>query len=258
MKKAPLLVPIIIFLFSFTQCKDVKEAAITKKLEQEAEKFNKQCPIQANAAVRIDSCKAIPPKTLKYFITMLYVNAADFNVTDFERLTKPGIVYNIQNADDLKEARENNVTFIYAYNDNKRKLIGEITVTSEDYNKPIDEMNKGDMASMSDEDINYLLQNTISGLKEHLPMQVDEYTELIDCKVLPEKTLQYIYIFKNVSVAQFDSVAFKANQVPAITGTLKNASETKEILNAGGTFLYIYKDRDERYLCQISISSKNL
>ncbi len=258
MKKAPLLIPIAVFLFSFTQCKNSKEEPITKKLEQEAEELNKQCPIQANAAVRIDSCKVIPPKTFKYFMTMLYVNADDFNVADFERLTKPGIVYNIQTAEDLKEARENNVTFIYAYNDNKRKLIGEITVTSEDYNKPIDEVNKGDMASMSDKDINYLLQNTISGLKDHLPLKVDAYTELIECDVVPEKTLQYIYILKNVSVAQFDSVTFKANQVPAITGALKSASETKEILNAGGTFLYIYKDQYEKYLCQISISSKNL
>lgn len=249
---------VMAIFISFTQCKDVKDAAITKFLELEAEKTNKQCPMQINAAVRIDSCKALAPKTLKYFITMLYVNAADFNVSDFERLTKPGIVYNIQTTDDLKKARDNDITFVYAYNDDKGKLLGEITVTSIDYNKPIDGANKGDMASMSDEDLNYLLKNTISGLKGHLPMQVDEYTELIDCDVLPEKTLQYIYVFKNVSVAQFDSVAFKADQVPAITETLKNAPETKEILDAGGTFLYIYKDRDEKYLCQINVSSKDL
>lgn len=258
MKKALLLIPALAFLFSFTQCKDVKDAAITKKLELEAEKYNKQCPMQINPAIRIDSCKAISPKTLKYFITMLYVNAAEFNVSEFERLTKPGVVYNIQKANDLKEIRENDVTFVYAYSDDKGKLLGEITITSEDYNKPIDETNKGDVASMSEKDINSLLQNSAAGLKQHLPLKIDAYTELIECDVLSEKTLQYKYILKNVSVAEFDSVAFKSDKTSAIAASLKNAPETKEILNAGGTFLYIYKDKDEKYLCQISISSKDL
>lgn len=246
------------FLFSFIQCKDIKDAAITKLLEQEVEKVNKQCPIQLNSAVRMDSCKVMPQKTLKFFATVLYINSADFSPADYERLNKPAIVYGIQTAEDMKQLRENDVTFIYNYNDGNGKFLSEITITSEDYNKPIDETNKGDMASMSEKDIDYVLQNSISGLKEHLPLKVDEYTELVDCNVLPEKTLQYIYILKNVSVAQFDSVAFKANQVPIITGALKNASETKEILGAGGTFHYIYKDRDEKYLCQISISSKDM
>lgn len=258
MKKTLLLMPIAIFLFSFTQCKDIKEAAITKKLEQEVEKLNKQCPIQLNAAVRVDSCKVLPKKTLKFFATILYINSSDFSTADYERLNKPAIVYGIQTAEDMKELRENEVTFIYSYNDGKGRFISDITVTSEDYNKPIDETKKGNMSSMSNKDIDYILQNTISGLKEHLPMMVDESTELIDCKVLPQKTLQYIYTLKNISIAQFDSIAFKANQVPVITGALKNVNETKEILDAGGTFHYIYKDRDEKYLCQISVSSKNL
>lgn len=61
-----------------------------------------------------------------------------------------------------------------------------------------------------------------------------------------------------MSVTQFDSVAFKAQQKPILATTLKNTRDTKEILDAGGTFLYIYKDKDEKHLCQINISSKDL
>lgn len=258
MKKILLLLSVMTILISFTQCKDVKDAAITKILELEAEKVNKECPIQLNAAVRMDSCKVLPQKTLKFFATVLYINSADFNPADYERLTKPAIVYGIQTSDEMKQLRENDITFIYNYKDSKGKFLSEITVTSEDYNKPIDETNKGNMASMPDEDIDYILQNSASGLKEHLPLKIDAYTELIDCSVLPGKVLQYTYILKQESIAQFDSVAFKANQVPTLRTTLKNTNETKEILDAGGTFLYIYKDRDEKYLCQISVSSKNL
>lgn len=248
----------VIALAIFSSCKDVKDAAITKLLETQAERINKNCPIQLNAAVRVDSCKVLPKKTLKTYATILYVNAADFDAKDFERLTKPALVYSIQTSKDLKEARENEIAFIYSYNDDKGKSLGEITIISEDYNKPIDNSNKGDVASMKDEDINSILEKSISGMQDRLPMSIGNDIDLVDCEVLPGKILKYTYVIKNQSLASTDTTAMKVQSKTASIQMLKNTKEAKDLIDAGVTYLYIYKDKDEKHLCQIDISAKDL
>ncbi len=247
----------ILAALTFTQCKDAKDAAITKILEVQANTINKQCPIQLNATVRIDSCKIMEKKTLKTFATMSYVNAKDFKADEFESLSKPGLVYTIQTAEDLKQARENEVIFIYSYYDDAGKLLGEITISPEDYNKPIDEVNKGDLKSMSDTDINNTLAKVVSGIKAHLPMIVNGDIDLIDCQSHPGKILEYTYCLKNESIAKFDSITFKKNSKAASLDLSSTNAEIKAMIDAGVICRYIYKDKNSKYLCSFDISASD-
>lgn len=118
-------------------------------------------------------------------------------------------------------------------------------MTPNDYNKPIDESNKGDIASMTQGDVDNILNKVVSGLEEHLPIAVGDDVELVECDAISGKILEYTYMLKNQTVAKFDSVAFKKEQKEA---TIKNLSSNKEVgalLSAGVTYVYIYKDKNQ-------------
>ena len=240
--------------FSFTQCGDAKDAVVTKLLEVQAQAVNAQCPIQLNSAMRMDSCQVLPQKTLKFFYTIALVDAADFNAADFERMTKPGLVYNIQTNEELKQAREYEVVFMYVYMDDKGKTLGEISVTAEDYNKPVDESNKGDIASASEEDVENTLKSVVAGMKSRLPMAVADGVDLVECQALG-KVLEYTYQIKNQSVAKFDSTAFKTTTKNASVQMLGSNPQVMAMMEKGIVYSYIYKDKNGKYLCRIDINS---
>ncbi|NDV79838.1 hypothetical protein [Dysgonomonas sp. 511] len=243
-------------IFSFAQCKDAKEAAVTKLLEAQVNLVNSQCPIQLNQAVRVDSCKITEKMTMKTFATMSFVNAADFKSDEFAKMTKPSLVYTIQTNDELKQARELGVIFVYAYNDDAGKLIGEIKIGPDDYNQPIDEKNKEPMASMSTEDIDSMLQKVVSGIKSHLPMKVDQVTTLVDCKALPEKKLEYVYMLE--ATAKQLGADFTDNVKTVLVENAKANPEMKQMLEAGVTCVYVYNDKDGKEICRLDLDQSDL
>ena len=242
--------------FLFTQCKDAKDTAVTKLLEAQVKVVNNQCPIQVNASVRIDSAQISDKMTLKTFATVAYINAADFNKDEFVKLSKPGLLYNIQTASDLKTARELGVIFVYSYNDDSGKLLGEIKITPDDYNQPIDENQKGDLASMAVNDVDNLLQKVVSGIKPHLPMQVDGVTTLTECKALPDKTLEYIYTINATKKEMGPD--FAKNMEAQLKQIIVSTPETKQMVDAGVTLYYIYNDKNGAEICNIKLKADDI
>jgi hypothetical protein len=243
-----------IFALLSTQCKDAKEAAVTKALEVVVKKINGQCPKQIHQYVRIDSCKVSDKMTIKFFTTVLNIDADFYNAVEFAKFTKPAIVYYVQTRNELKMARDLGVIFVFSYNDDSGKNLGEATVGPDDYNQPIDESRK-DIASMKAEDVDKLLEKMASGIKRLLPMKVDEITALTDFNALPDKTLELVY---TINMAKKDLVPnFEDNAKKGMKESIKTMPEFEKMINSGIIVKAIYNDKDGNEICRISLSAED-
>jgi len=250
------IVAISIALLSFTQCKEAKDVAVTKLLEMQAEQMNKICPIQADQSLRIDSCKVSGSKTFQVFCTITAAySAKTFNSDTFTKLTKPKLVYNIQTTDDLKQARELDVIFVYTYRDQSGTLMADITLTPEDYNQPIDENYKAGDVNPENDDIDALLEKSIAEVQPHLPVKINDMTTLTACKVLPNKTMEYVYTITKTEKELGKGYADKMREL--VKENTKNTPAIKSLIDAGVTTNYVYNDKNGKELLTISLSSKD-
>lgn len=250
------VISILVISIFFIQCKDAKKVAITKFLEVQVKTINDQCPIQLNQSVRIDSCKVSDKMTMKTFATISYINANDFNTEEFIQMSKPALLYTIQTNDALKLAREQGVIFTYSYNDDSGKTLGEITIGPDEYNQPIKENDKGDFTSMSSLDADNLLDKIVSGIRQHLPMQVDEITVLTDCQSLSNKTIKYVYTI-NADKKELNA-DFAEQMKKNIKNNIINVPDSKKLIDGGVTMIHIYNDKNGIEICNLNLSSKDL
>ena len=246
----------LVAILTFTQCSDAKDAVVTKILEVQAKAVNSQCPITLNNMMRMDSCVVLPSKTLKSYFTITS-GASLFNPKTFEANSKTQLVQAIQANEELKKAREFEVVFIYVYNDPDGKKLGEITITAEDYNKPADELDKTILSdNLTTNDIEQMLEKEVEALQPQLPATISPGMILTECQQAG-KSLVYTYKMTEVNVKGFDSTAFKAANTPLIRKNLANTPQVKKGLDAGVTYSYVYRDKDNKYLCLISINKDN-
>ncbi|MDR2956100.1 MAG: hypothetical protein LBV43_13570 [Prevotella sp.] len=129
-----LLFAVLTTTITFTQCKDAKDAAITKFLELQAKAVNSQCPMDMGNGIRVDSCKVEGNKILKSYYTFT-VDTGELTREDFEAQTRPNLVQMIKTNNDLKQGREFEVTFAYVYYGKDGNVLGDMVITADDYNK---------------------------------------------------------------------------------------------------------------------------
>lgn len=254
-KSARLIILISISLL-FTQCNDIKDIMAKRFLMIEVEKINKDCPKQLSHEIRLDSCKVADRITLKTYATMIHVDADYYNADAFYKMTKPSLVYTIQTSEDFKQAKDYDVTFMYVYNDVKGKRITEITITPEDYNKPIDKNSMGVINSIEEDSIEITLKSLAENLKESIPMQIDKTTTLTNVELSENNILEYTYI---VAIDKKDiNKDFATNMKIAFDENAKHNSEIQKILKAKATLKYIYLDRNNTQLCEIILTEDSL
>ncbi|MFV0418642.1 MAG: hypothetical protein ACK5KT_07940 [Dysgonomonas sp.] len=121
------LIAILSISLLFVQCKDAKDAAVTKFMELQAEQINKQCPVDMGG-VTLKSCEVEANKTFKY----LYVIAGDVETFDVEA-GKAATIQALKNTPEFKQIEEFGISCLYVYHNSQNKLLGEIKITPEDY-----------------------------------------------------------------------------------------------------------------------------
>lgn len=242
-------------IFCFTQCKDAKETVVTKLLTAEAKKLNDQCPIQINEFVRIDSAKVEDGMKFVTYATIIYMDANSLSMDDFVRISKPDIVYAIQTKKELDPVRALGVIFIYSYTDINGKLLGEITIAPEDYNQPIKESAARGMSALKEGDLSLLLNSVVSGLKQALPMEVDEITVLEECNLIPPSTLEYVYSLK-MKKAEVNP-NFDEEMKALLIEELRSDVDIFSMIEAGVTLVYKYKDEAGQEISVLNIVSED-
>lgn len=124
------IIAVLFVSLAFVQCQGTKDSAITKFMELQAEQVNKQCPMNMGNGLTLDECKIDGNKTFKYSFTVTDEVASQLKITDE---MKPMVVQAIKALPEFKQIEQFEISFIYAYYDASKKLLGEIKISPEDY-----------------------------------------------------------------------------------------------------------------------------
>lgn len=225
-----------------------------KKIETIVDELNSRCPIQIDQTIRLDSCEAVPEKTLKYNYTFLFIDATKIDREEFESQMSDYILYNTQINDDIKSLRDIGTIFLYSCKDEKGNLLGEIKIESDDYKQPIKKPIALDPSFLDDDNLYKILQSMVDQTRKQLPLFTEESgISMIDCRTY-DRTLEYTCKLLNEDASRFDSIYFKTTGVPAAVQSLKNNSEMKTFAEQGVYISNIYLDKNGKYLCTITIS----
>jgi len=225
-----------------------------KEIEIIVNEINSRCPIQIDQTIRLDSCEAISPNTLKYNYVFLFIDATRINQEAFKDQMWDYILYNTQNNSEIKKLRELGIIFIYSCKDEKDDSLGELRVTPEDYNQPIKKPVALDPAFLTDDNLHKVLQSMVDQIQQQLPLFTEESgINMIDCRTY-DKTLEYTCKLLNEEASRFDTIYFKTTGVPAAIQSLKDNPEMKTFAERGVYISNIYLDKNGKYLCTITIS----
>lgn len=127
--KTTLSIIAIVFVCSFfIQCKDAKDAVVTKYLDMQVEQMNKQCPLSLGGGLTLESCKVEGNKTMKFS----YKIDQDIETFDTEA-GKAAAVDALKSSPEIAQLKEYEITYKYEYKNASDKVIGEMTIAPDDY-----------------------------------------------------------------------------------------------------------------------------
>ncbi|MEN9920072.1 MAG: hypothetical protein RL662_2508 [Bacteroidota bacterium] len=232
----------------------------TKQLiDESVAELNTECPIQLDMHTRLNSSEALPQHTMKFNYTILMEMPYNMDTSTFKAGKKPQLVYNLQTNKSLQATKEKLVTFIYSYTDEAGKELGSVIISPADYNAPIVRPEPFDISSIAGGNMQDALQILVDGLKKHLPIDIPEQgSSIVDCKILANNELEYTYKMDNEMLATYDSISFKKNRYKDAMQNLRSTAAIKKLIDQGLSVRYTYKDREDKKLCSITISGKDL
>lgn len=108
----------------FVQCDNAKK----KLLQLQVEQINKQCPLNMGNGITMEKASIENDNTMKSEFTV-----SDPSLIIINEDTKKAIVATMKNTPEFEQIKELKTTYIYAYYDAEKKLVGEIRITPEDY-----------------------------------------------------------------------------------------------------------------------------
>ncbi len=225
-----------------------------KEIEKTVADINSRCPMQIDQTIRLENCEAIPPKTMKYNFTFLFIDATKIDNDEFRSQIWDYILYTTQSNNEIKNLREIDTTFIYSCKDERGNTLGDLIITPEDYNQPIKKPVALDPAFLTDDNLHNVLQSMVDQIRRQLPLFTEESgISMIDCRTY-DKTLEYTCKLLNEDASRFDTIYFKTTGVPAAIQSLKDNPEMKTFAERGVYISNIYLDKNGKYLCTITIS----
>jgi hypothetical protein len=225
-----------------------------KEIEHKIREINENCPIQIDQTIRLDNCEAIRENILRYNYTFLYIDATKIDSEQFVSQMKDYMLYNTQSNDDIQDLRELGVTFEYSCRDEKKILLGDLTITPEEYRQPIRKPVAIDPDSLTDDNLHRVLQSMVDQIQRQLPLFTEESgISMVDCRTF-DKTLEYTCKLLHEEAGRFDAIYFKTTGVPAAIQSLKDNAEMRAFAEKGVYISNIYLDKDGKYLCTINIS----
>lgn len=225
-----------------------------KEIQNIVKELNSRCPLQIDQTIRLDNCEVVAENVLKYNYTFLFIDATIIDREEFESQMWNYILYTTQINDEIKKLRQTGTTFIYSCHDEKGDSLGELTITPEDYSKPIKKPIALDPAILRGDKLYQVLQNIVDETRKQLPLFTEESgISMIDCRTY-DKTLEYTCKLLNEDVTRFDVIYFKTTGVPAAIQSLKDNPEMKTFAEQGVYISNIYLDKNGNYLCTITIS----
>lgn len=244
---------IVFICIMLVGCKSKDKVQI--ELEKIAKSINKECPIEYNRTIRLDSCSISANRTLKYEYTLLYTTS-HFDSISFKENQKETILYGLQTNPDFRYFLDNQVIFVYSYTDEQGNERGSITITKDDYNKPAVKPTKSD--DLGTDSKGRITESIANEIQQQLPIHFKESDLTItDCEAISDSTLQYKLMFNSDLYEKFDSIQFHKKMYPQIVASLKTDQSFSVILRNNISLRYTYLDKTGKYLYSIMITPKD-
>jgi len=109
------------------------ETSIDKQLMNTAKEINKSCPIYIDKDTRLDNTISGPGKTLAYNYTLVNLQVNEVDIEALKGYIRPRILNIIKTLPEMKDMRENGVTFIYRYSYKNSIYAFDLKITPNDY-----------------------------------------------------------------------------------------------------------------------------
>ena len=97
-----------------------------------ADELNKKLPMMVDGQTRLDQVSA-KTGTLIYSYSLPNQNKGDVDFSALQKILRPNIIANYRDNQKMKELRKWNVSLDYQYKDKNGESIGEILVTTKDF-----------------------------------------------------------------------------------------------------------------------------
>lgn len=128
MKEIWICVVSMALIILFSQCTGNVQDELNKYVETE----NARYPLKVDDFTRLDSCTALPNKTLRYYYTAL-VDKSILDTAAMKTTIHPSLISDIRLDTGTAYFRKNDVTFQYRYNDGYGNYVCQINITPQDY-----------------------------------------------------------------------------------------------------------------------------
>nr|ARK11204.1 hypothetical protein A6C57_13230 [Fibrella sp. ES10-3-2-2] len=110
-----------------------ESAAVMNQLHTAAREINSACPVQIDAATRLDSAQVLSETALQFNYTLTSSSRDEIDMTQLEANTKPGLIESVKTNSAMTDLRDHSITMVYNYRDKNGEFLLKIPVTPADY-----------------------------------------------------------------------------------------------------------------------------
>lgn len=138
MRKSTVLLLILIgiaaaFVAYFQFYLGEKEDEVNTEVVELIAKYNKNCPLNIQEGIRLDSVSLHGEKTVQYNLTLLNVTKETAEVNVIQEEIRKSLLSTAKANTGLQVFRENDYTLIYSYSDKKKVFLFDIKIFPDQY-----------------------------------------------------------------------------------------------------------------------------
>lgn len=112
-----------------------ESAAIMNQLHTAANEINQVCPLQVDAATRLDSAQVLSETELQFNYTLTTASRDNVDLVQLQATTKPALIQSVKANSAMADLRDHSITMVYNYRDMNGEYLLKIPITPTDYAK---------------------------------------------------------------------------------------------------------------------------
>ena len=106
---------------------------INKEVVELVAKYNKNCPLNIQEGIRLDSVTLAEERTVNYNLTLLNVEKKTAEIDVIQEEIKKSLLSTAKANPGLKVFRDNDYTLIYSYSDKKKEFLFDVKILPDQY-----------------------------------------------------------------------------------------------------------------------------
>lgn len=234
------------FVLSLSAC----GSSPNKIIKEQAELFNKQCPIKIDYLITLDKVEFESPKTIVYYYTA-NLNSIKTDAEAIKEALKLNIDYTIINNESFQTLKSEEAIFKFVYKTQDGKDFFEYTLEPKVY---LDKELTNSLKSLSDDQVYNLILQTSGIHNSQLPRQIAEGVEITQVNAIKPRTLEFVYrlLATKDQIGELDPQRYKDMLSEMI---LSKKSEDILLKDNKVNFRFSYYDINNEHLLSVDITA---